>query len=349
MAVVYEETLKKTLKDNKTNVYILFGDDGYLKKMYKDKISRAVSEPDDIFNFQKFGPDCDLQEVYDSSLQFPMMSDKKCVILNDYDFIQCTKTDYDKLCTIIGEIPDTCVFILWFDSMEIDHKKNTKFKKLVTVAEKNNGIAVALNHRTQGELVKMLSDGAQKRGCRFESNAARYLVETAGQDINTLVNELEKLCAFVNGGEITKQTVESVAVKTIESSIYDLSKKIVECNMEKAMKLLDDLFFMRIEPIVILSTVSSCYVDMYRLFVGKAKGMTISEIAENFGYKNNRFLLERAQNNIKKFDFNKFALSFEALCSADKSLKSFSSDARTVLEKLAVKLGYIAVKGESID
>jgi DNA polymerase-3 subunit delta len=349
MAVVYEENLKSALKNDKTNVYILFGDDGYLKKMYKDKISRQISDPDDIFNYQKFGPDCDLQEVYDAVLQFPMMSDRKCVILNDYNFLDCDKTDFDKLCTVIRETPDTCVFILWFDSMEIDHKKNSKFKKLESAAEKNNGMAVLLNHRTQGELVKMLTDGAKKRGCSFENNAARYLVEIAGQDINTLVNELEKLCAFVGKGQITKQTVEDISVKTVEVSIYNLSKQIIDCNMALAIKTLDELFFMRVEPIIILSTISSCYVDMYRAFVGKSKGMSISQTAEQFGYKNNMFLLERAQNNIKKFDFYKFLLSFEALCDADKKLKSFSTDARTVLEQLAIKLGYISVKGESVD
>ena len=77
--------------------------------------------------------------------------------------------------------------------------------------------------------------------------------------------------------------------------------------------------------------------------------MSLNEIADTFGYKNNKFLLEKAQNNIKKFDFNKFNLSFEALCEADKGLKSFGTDARIVLEKLAVKLGYIALKGESVD
>jgi len=349
MAIVYEEALKKAIKEDKTNIYILFGDDGYLKKMYKDKISRGICEPDDIFNYQNFGPDCDLQDVYDSVLQFPMMNDKKCVILNDYNFLDCDNEDYDKLCTVIKENPDSCVFVLWFDSMEFDVKKNVKFKKLVTEAEKNNGIAVMLNHRSQAELVKMLTDGAKKRGCRFDNNAARYLVETVGQDINTLVNELEKLCAYAQGGEITKQTVDLVAAKTVEASIYNLSIQIINCNMQGAMKLLDDLFFMRVDPIIILSTVSSCYVDMYRVFVGKAKGMNLSQIAERFGYKTNFFVLERAQENIRRFDFNRFSLSFEVLKNADKSLKSFSSNPRTVLEQLAVRLGYIALKGESVD
>ena len=40
--------------------------------------------------------DSALQEVYDSVMQFPFMSDKKCVILDDFDFEDCSKTDFEK-------------------------------------------------------------------------------------------------------------------------------------------------------------------------------------------------------------------------------------------------------------
>ncbi|MFQ8953748.1 MAG: hypothetical protein ACLR56_12565 [Oscillospiraceae bacterium] len=51
------------------------------------------------------------------------------------------------------------------------------------------------------------------------------------------------------------------------------------------MKTLDELFFMRLEPMIILYTVSSAYVDLYRVFVCRKKGMKNSEIAAEFGYK----------------------------------------------------------------
>ncbi len=349
MAVIYEESLKKALKNDNINIFILFGDDGYLKNMYKNKIGRSVCDADDVFNFQIFSSDCNLQEVYDAVLQFPMMNDRKCVILDDYDFNHCSGEDFDRLCHIISENPDTCVLILYFNGIDIDYKKNSKFKKMIELAEKNNGVAADISHRSISELVKMLTDGAKKRGCNFEASTARYLVETAGQDINILVNELEKLCAFVKKGEITKETVKEVATATIEAKIFDLSTQIINCNMDLALKTIDELFFMRVEPIMILSTVSAVYVDMYRVFTGRKKGVDINEIAERFGYRNRKFVLEKAQNNLKKFDWGKFNLSFEALSMADKSLKAFSADSRTVLEQLVVRLCYIITKGEAVD
>lgn len=344
-----EESLKISLKNNANNIYILFGDDGYLKNQYKNKLIRTVCEKDDIFNYQFFDSNCDLQDVYDAVLQFPMMNDKKCVVLDDYDFEDAKKEDFEKLCLILRENPDSCLLILSFEAIDCDYYKSAKFDTICKEAENNGGIAVKLSHRSISELAKMLVDGAKKRGCNFESNAARYLVETAGQDINILVNELEKLCCFSKGESITKQTVDEVAVKTVEAKIFDLSEQIANCKTDLALKTIDELFFMRVEPIVILSTVSSFYVDMYRIFISKKKGLTMNEIIETFSYKTRKFALEKAQAHIEKFNSNKFSLSFEALFDADKKLKSFSLDAKTVIEQCAIKLCYIVAKGEAID
>lgn len=350
MAVINEDTFKNQLKAGKlAPVYIIFGDDGYLKKMYVDKISKMTADKDDIFNYSKFGSDCDLQEVYDALSQLPVLADKKCIILCDYDFEHCSKNDFDKLCLLAKDGNDTAVLIIWFDSIEVDAKKSSKFKKLASAAEKCGGAAVLLNHRRTPELVKMLTDGALKRGCKMEPAAARYLVETAGEDINTLVNELDKLCFFLPSGCITKQGVDYVCVKTPEASVYNLSKQILAKNAEMALKTLDELFFMRLEPMMILYTVSSVYVDMYRLFVCRKSGKNIKDAAEIFGYKGREFVLERAARDLSGFDFNRLALSFDALIDADRRLKSFGADERIILEQLTIRLIYIAAKGETVD
>ena len=127
MAIVFEEALKKNISRRELlPVYILFGEDGFLKKNYTDKIARLITEPDDVFNCCKFGDDCDLQEVYDAVLQFPFMSEKKYIEICDFDFEHCAKSELDRLCELILEIPDSSVVVLRFESIEVDSKKNRK-------------------------------------------------------------------------------------------------------------------------------------------------------------------------------------------------------------------------------
>lgn len=350
MAIIYEDALKAQLKAKKIlPVYIISGDDEYLKQLYVNKIINTVTDKDDVFNFQRFGAECNLQDVYDSLSQLPIMADRKCALLCDYDIEHCSKENFDRLLKLAEETSDTSVLIIWFDSLETDVKKSTKFKKLMQSAEKGGGAAVLLNHRRTPELVKMLTDGAAKRNCKMETAAAKYLVETAGDDIAILRNELDKLCAYMPNGIITKETVEDVSIKTPEASVYNLSKFIFAKNSGQALTLLDELFFMRFEPMMILYTVSSVYVDMYRVYVLKKSGMTNAEISAEFGYKGREFLLDRAAQNLSKMDFGRLSLSFSALIKADKALKSNGTDPRLVLEQLIIRLIYIVAKGETVD
>ena len=351
MSFVYEDALKKDISAKDfAPVYLIFGDDAYLKSYYKDALSKKAYGGDPFFNLQKFESNVDLQEVFDAVNQFPMMADKKSVVLSDYDFNNAEKSDFEKLCALISNANDTCVLIINFDAIEFDAKKGAKDKKLINAVNKAGGKCAEINHRSLNSLVKMLSDGASKRGCKFGEIAARYLIEVSGSDLSTLRNELDKLCAFVGSGEITKETVESVAVKSVDASVYEYVRQIFAGNISEALKMLDDMFFMRIEPMAILYITASSYTDMYRISAANKAGVSKADVASDFSYpKNKLFLLDTALRNLRKFDSKKLRYSLQALAAADKTLKSFGAEPKTVLEQLTVKLVYILTKGESVD
>lgn len=348
MPTVYEDELRRDIASRKFSpVYLIYGDDSYLKNYYKDTLAKKSFDGDPFFNLQKFDGDIELQEVFDAVNQFPMMSDRKSVVLLDYDF---SKGDCDRFLELISNANDTCVLILCFDTVDFDAKKGTKEKKILSAVEKVGGKCAEINHRTITALVKMLSDGAKKRGCTFGEIAARHLIEISGNDLCTLQNELNKLCAFVGGGDITKEIVEQIAVKSVDASVYEYVKHIIAGNVSEALVQLDDMFFMRIEPMIILSVAASNYVDIYRAYTANIKGASKADIAADFKYpKNKLFLIDRAVQNLKKFNGTKLRLSLDCIADADKSLKSFGTDPRTVLEQLTVKLIYILTKGETVD
>ena len=348
MPIIFEDVLKKDISSGQFAAgYILFGNDAYLKKLYTDRIASKTAGLDSVFDLQKFSGDCDLQEVYDAVLQYPMMCERKCVILTDYDFEKAGKNDFERLCALMNELNETGVFILRFDSIEFDVKRSSKAKKLISAMEKGGGKVVRLDHRKPAELSKMLTDGAAKRKCKMDSATAVYLIENVGNDINILRNELDKLCNYLGSGVIDKAVVDKVCVKTVESSVYDLTAKIFACDPAAALKLLDNLFFMHIEPMIILYTISGAYIDMYRVEAAKKGGGTTNDIADKFGYKGREFVLNRAAGNLRRFDSKKLALSFDALLDADRELKSFGGNERIILEELIVKLCFIIAKGKT--
>ena len=350
MPIINEDELKREITSkNLASVYLIFGEDSFLKSHYTSQMIKKTDIGDPFFNLQRFEDDADLQSVYDAVNQFPMMADKKIVILTDYPYATASKSDFERLCALVGDVPQGCVFILKFDGVEFD-QKSAAGKKLMSATEKGGGRVVELGSRNRAQLKKMLCDGAKKRGCALTDRTADYILDVVGDDINTLRNELDKLCFFKSGNEIDKDTVDLVCTKSVEASIFDYSTKIIAGDIDGAMRLLDDMFYMHFEAMGILYNAAGAFVDMYRMFTALKVGKKQEDVANDFAYPpNKRFLLKKAEANLKKMDTNKFNLCFDALVEADKQLKSFGVDERSVLERLTVRLVYIIVKGESVD
>ena len=345
-------TLKSSLKDGAIlPVYMVVGDDIFLKKQALSRIIEAVVSPDDDMNLIRYNFGVSMQELYDELNGFPLMADKKCVVLSDFDVEKAAKDDFDKLIEMVEDPADTSVFVLYFGNTELDTVKSKKVKALMNAVKKSGGDIVTLDHKTPEELVRWLCASAKKSGLVLSPNNARYITEICSTDINFLTNELTKLCVYTKTGEITKEIIDKVCVKSVEASIFDLAVKVILGDTAGAMKLLDELYYMNVDSQPIFFNIASAYVDMYRVFAAKAEGKNnIEELAAQFGIASNKvFLLRRAATNLRKFDKAKLEKSFDAIIKTEKELKSYAGFDRAAVEKLVVRLIYIMKTGESLD
>ena len=343
-----EKALKSSLDSGALcSVYIVYGNDGFLKKQSVNRIIKAAIGEDDGFNLLRFELEADLQELYDELNGFAF-SGRKCVILTDYDIDDCSKNDFEKLLSLAGDSYESSVFIIYFDALTFEMKKADRLKALISAAEKAGGAAVQLDHREKSELIRSLVASAKKQGSLLSPQNAGYLIDVCSLETQVLSFELAKLTAYANGKEITRQMIDSVAVRSVEASIYDLSAKIMNGDTAGAMALLDDLFFMRVKPEFIVINISSAFVDMFRVAAAKDSGETPESIAADFKMKGREFVLRRALTNFRQYDYKKLDLSFDALLAAERKIKSYSSNERAVIEELIVRLIYIMRTGEAL-
>jgi len=86
-------------------------------------------------------------------------------------------------------------------------KKSARWKAFSAAVDKV-GCVVEFPKKTAGDVAKMLCAGAQRRGSSMTPEVARLLVEQCGNDLNLLLNELDKLCALAGVGGVTREHVE---------------------------------------------------------------------------------------------------------------------------------------------
>lgn len=339
MAKIGEAELKAQIKNREfSNVYMIYGEETYLKDFYVSKLRESVVDSAFAdFNFHQYdGKDASISEILMDAEMLPMMAEYSLVLVRDYPLDKST-SDVDALKEFFKDIPETTILVFWYDTIQIDTKKAGKWKTIENMFSKA-GSSVNLEKRTEGDLAKLIISSAKKRGCTIDSASARYLISVVGSDIKTIFNELEKICGYVGSGEITRDIIDRLAVKCLQARVYDLSKFIIAGNSDGAYSVLNVLFAQKEEPISILSVISSCYIDMYRAKCVKSANINETDLSNHFQYKGREFLIRNASRDCRNFSFDNLRQAIDVLCRTDELLKSTAIDKNLLLEEAVAKL-----------
>jgi len=330
-----EAQLKDLIKAGNCPLYVLYGEESYLTEQYARLIAKhTVGEGADAFNLQKFdGQTLTLPQLEEAVEALPLMAEKKCVLVRDMDV---SADVADGLEALIRNLPDTCVLVLWQMTVQPDSRKG--WKSVLKAAE-SVGTVMEFKKKTAADAAKMLASGAKRRGCVLDTRDAAYLVEQAGNDLNLLLRELDKLCALAGeDGEITRALIDKAATKNLEAKVFDLSKAILRRDAGQALDLLYQLAVQRADPIVILATLSGAYADLYRAKVAVTAGVPAESLAEDFNYKGKEWRLRNAARDAGRLSVATLRRAIEVLAKADTALKLNHSGDRILLEQTVMQL-----------
>lgn len=335
MPAVNETALKEKLRSEPVGVYLIYGEENYLKKAYTDKIvSKTVDEAFADFNFHVFdGKEASLSEIYESAGAVPVMAESKCVLVKDFPFDSLDDNGFEQLETVIKDNPDDCALIF---SMLTYEPKGAKWNKTIKLFEKN-AFAVKFDRKTAVDLAKTVESGAKKRGKAFEKGVSNYFVSSVGSDLNTLLNELEKVCAYAEN-EITKKDVDAVCIKSLDAKVFDMIRDLTAKRFDSAFKKLELLFEQREDEFQIMGALIASYSDIYRAKAAVKSGERAESVAKYYNYAGKEFRLTNAARNSSSMTFEDIGECIDILVQADTAMKSSSLDKRLILEETIVKL-----------
>lgn len=347
MAILTEDNLKRQIKERDfKRIYFIYGNEHYLKQHYVNLIvNKTVDKDFKDFNFHDLeGKDVTLETLADCVSTFPMMGEYTCTLVRDFRFpeywIKQENNRYkcnEDLELILNDVAETAILIFWYDGLEVD-EKDTRWDKSIKLIEKL-GCTVKIDTRSAASLVKLLVDSAPKKNCEISREDAVYLINLVGTDYSTLRNEFDKVCAYVNSGKITREAIDKTVIISTEAKIFSLSKDIADGEADKAYATLNNLFKLRVDPIIISATLSKAFVDMYRAATIKEKGLNPRELLTLFpSYMNRDFVINNALRDGARYSNEQFHKAIEVLAEADRKLKSTSQNEEHVLEELVLKL-----------
>lgn len=345
--IANETELKKQLSSgNFKRIYFLYGEEKVLvKKFSAMAVEKIMGKEPPEFNMHIFDGEASPDDIYAALGMVPFLSDLNMVVVRNMDFESLKADSFSKMMQILKAVPDTSVLLFEMSSIDINLKKLQKFKKVYDFISKSaDGVVTEFEYRSAAALSKQLAARAGKLGCNLSVALAGKIVDLCGTDLNRLNNELSKLVAYADGREITAEMIELLVTPNLESNIYNLADSILQRNSDRALKLLNGLFYQRVEPSSVINNLATAYTDFYRARVCAESGEPVSTAAEIFNYKNRAFVLGKAQMKTSSISTEALRDSLEEIVKTISVMRSVSADEKILTERLVVRLLMIAAK-----
>ncbi len=340
MACVSDVELAKEIRSGAiSSVYFFYGKDIATLEAYTKKlVNKLVKADDATYNLHNLnGKNLDLSELSDICESLPMFAERVCITINDLDADNLSDNDFKYLCDILSDVPETTTVIIYITGVNIYNLKTknalkTKSKKLVTLITKQGSVC-EFAYKKPEELVKTVSDRVNKRGSTISKSSAQYLALQCLCNLMLINNEVDKLCDYTNGGEITNAIIDLLVAKQLDSNAFALAKSAVSFNGKRAMLLLDELYSQQIDSISILSAISMSFLDIYRARLAINDGANQANVIADFNYRNRDFVVRNAFRECSSIPVDRIRKCIKILADTDIALKSSRTSPRILIEQ----------------
>ncbi len=191
------EIISSIRKGDCSPVYILMGEEAYYIDLIVENLEKyVIAESDRDFNFNVFyGNDADIDYVVATAQQFPVMAQRKLVILKEGQSMMQAKSQLERFAPYVSRPNMNTVFVIVYKGEPF-----TASSKLMKAAKESGAVVFRSDVPRDYELESHARDYCASRRVQIEEKALKMLCEYIGAPLSKLFGEINKLIS-IKGGE----------------------------------------------------------------------------------------------------------------------------------------------------
>ena len=327
--------MKSLNEDLKTGqfkqIYLLYGEEGYLKRQYRDRFIKAMLPEGDTMNYAHYeGKNINVREVIDLAETLPFFAQRRLIVFEDTGFFKSAGAE---LADYIKDMPETTYFI--FVENEVD--KRSKLYKAV----KAKGHIVELTTQDEGTLKRWIQGIVRREKKQISDSVILYFLNKVGTDMENIQRELEKVfCYALDRKEITREDIDAACVTQITNHIFDMVNAVADKNQRRALDLYYDLLALKEPPMRILFLMIRQYRILFQVKGLSGQGYGKKEIASKAGL--HPFAAGKYMDQAKKFRMSELRAVMEDGADIEQRVKT-----GLLTDNLAVELFIVKHSGKA--
>ncbi len=321
------QLLKKQLKDKTFGqLYLFCGEEAFLKSYYAQQLQKNILQTGfEDFNLAVFsGKDIDLKKVGDAIESFPMMAEKKMIVIKESGMLKTPRAEAKDFWEhTIPDIPPYVCIVIYEE--EID--KRSKIYKLI----KKHGLIVEIDYLKGADLISWVERGLRSYEKRMGKETLYYFLEHCDEGMTNIKNEMEKLMHYCKDKkDIEKKDIDAVCTTSIQSKVFHMIDAMVANNIPRALVYLQDMQVLKEPVIKILTLIARQFSGILKAKLMLEDGMPTAEITKRLGIS--PFVAKKYIRSANQFSAMQLQNAMEKCLEIDQDIKTGKAEGYTALE-----------------
>ncbi len=333
-------------------VYFCCGQEVFFLDRIQQLVTDSVPVDQRDFNMDVlYGQDTNLDRILSICRSFPMMADRRVVIVCDF-FNLTSRNEADPENSVSSNLDDLIPYVENPNPgtllLILDEKKpagNTRLGKSLK-SSKFVGFyefEPVPDYRLSEWIQEWTEIHHQKE---IDAAAAEYLAQFVGNNLLQLTTEIDKLSTYIKeNSAISREDIQKLVGGTKEYSVFELKDALVARDEVKSLFIAERMLHLSEsdtgEVIKTIAFLYSFYSKLWQIIKFKEKGLTPAQIQSKVGIKSS-FYFNNLMKDARNYRSTDILVIFENLLDADKAIKGFSKlDAGSIfymtIRKLSVR------------
>ena len=294
-------------------LYIFYGEETYRRETAVGMIRRRLS-PEGGFDWDTVelrGRSVTADIIAEAVSTPPVSAERKLVLVREFDPL---KNDITELASALSE--DVCLIFDMEDPAWKPDKRTKAYKEL-----SKYGFFAEFNTASPEELEGFIRRCFKDRGHSIDRPEVEYLIFLCTNLMAGLLNEIEKIAAYAHGERITREDIDAVASRAVESRIFEMCDELAANHTGRALTMLSDLETSREPAIAVTAVIARQFRQLYAARLALESGRDRAAIMQltglRFPYHANRLI-----DSARRMPLPLLRYALIACMEADADLKS---------------------------
>lgn len=324
--------LKEQIRSgNYAPVYLVMGDQDYLRTQFRDIIRNALLDNGDAMNAAYYtGDQFTITEIVDLAETMPFLAQRRVITIENSWLFHRGGGNPDALTEYLPRMPETTHIV--FVDREPD--RTTRLYKQI----KRLGYVLDCVTPEMGDLEDWLIRRFQKAGLAITGEALRQLIDNSGDDHDMLFlqSEADKLIGYCYGrASITLEDVQQIGSVQVKDRIFDMMTEIAMHHTDAALAIYMELLQLQTAPQVILALMIRNFNQILQVGELTSRRISEQEIAGML-HLNPWVLRNKIRPTLKAQSSRALIASLDACLQMDQEYKSGRVSPQLAVEQLII-------------